>query len=888
MADIAKDTAASSPRTVYLRDYRPLSYLIEDVTLRFDLDPSRTRVSSRLLVRHNPGQAAGEPLVFNGQDLELLSIRVNGQLLGDDQYQLDDEQLVLPPPADGTVIEIETCIAPDSNTALEGLYVSSGMFCTQCEAEGFRRITYFPDRPDVMARYTTTLVADRQHYPVLLSNGNPVDSGELGDGRHWVTWQDPFPKPSYLFALVAGNLYCQQDSFTTRSGRKVALKIYVEPENNRKCDHALHSLKQAMKWDENTYGREYDLDIFMIVAVNDFNMGAMENKGLNIFNSSCVLASPETATDADYYNIQSIIGHEYFHNWSGNRVTCRDWFQLSLKEGFTVFRDQEFSADLNSRPVKRIADVNVLRGHQFAQDASPMAHPVRPDAYMEISNFYTVTVYNKGAEVVRMIRSLCGADGFRKGCDLYFDRHDGQAVTTDDFVKAMEDANGIDLTQFRRWYSQAGTPVIKATPAYDAGQQRLTLTLEQSCPPTPGQASKLPFHIPVEIALLDAAGNALPVTLEGEPASGANHRMLALRESSQVFNFTGVAQAPLVSLLRGFSAPVKLDIERSNEELAFLFAHDPDPFNRWDAGQTLAINTLLSLVSGLQCGVTPDLEPAFVQAFRTTLEHPGLDPALITQALTLPAESYLADQCETVDVDAIHAAREFVRRSLAEQLKDSFAALYRRHDHREPYRFDAAHMAQRSLKNLCLGYLAETGDDEARERCLKQIETANNMTDTLAALSTLVQHDWPERQAPLDRFYTQWQHDPQVVDKWFSLQAGSRLPDTLDKVRQLMQHPAFRLTNPNKVRALVGRFSMGNPVRFHAADGQGYRFLADQVIELDRINPQMAARLVSSLSRWKRYDSSRQALMQYELKRIAERPKLSRDVYEIVSKSLDQ
>ncbi|MCG6865992.1 MAG: aminopeptidase N, partial [Thiogranum sp.] len=468
MVDLAKDSTAPSPRTVYLKDYEPPAYLIEDVQLRFELDPARTLVSSRLLVRHNPdGVRPGQPLLLNGQDLELLSVTVNGVLLGDHQYRLDSEQLVLDPLADHTVLEIRTRIAPDRNTALEGLYVSSGMFCTQCEAEGFRRITFFPDRPDVMARYTTTLVADKHRYPVLLSNGNPVEQGELADGRHWVTWRDPFPKPSYLFALVAGNLYCQQDRFTTRSGREVTLKIFVEPENSGKCDHALHSLKQAMRWDEDTYGREYDLDIFMIVAVNDFNMGAMENKGLNIFNSSCVLASPETATDADYYNIQSIIGHEYFHNWSGNRVTCRDWFQLSLKEGFTVFRDQEFSADLNSRPVKRIADVNVLRGHQFSQDASPMAHPVRPDAYMEISNFYTVTVYNKGAEVVRMIRNLCGSEGFRKGCDLYFDRHDGQAVTTDDFVKAMEDANGIDLGQFRLWYSQAGTPVIRATARYD-------------------------------------------------------------------------------------------------------------------------------------------------------------------------------------------------------------------------------------------------------------------------------------------------------------------------------------------------------------------------------------------------------------------------------------
>jgi aminopeptidase N len=889
MADLAKDSTASSPRTIYLKDYEPPAYLVDDVRLRFELDPAGTRVSSRLLVRRNPNCARpGQALVLNGQDLELLSVKLDGEVLDADRYQLDSEQLVLEQPAENAVLEIDTLIVPEKNTALEGLYVSSGMFCTQCEAEGFRRITFFPDRPDVMARYTTTVVADKHRYPVLLSNGNPVERGELDDGRHWVTWQDPFPKPSYLFALVAGNLYCQQDSFTTRSGRKVTLKIFVEPENSRKCDHALHSLKQAMKWDEDTYGREYDLDIFMIVAVNDFNMGAMENKGLNIFNSSCVLASPETATDADYYNIQSIIGHEYFHNWSGNRVTCRDWFQLSLKEGFTVFRDQEFSADLNSRPVKRIADVNVLRGHQFAQDASPMAHPVRPDAYMEISNFYTVTVYNKGAEVVRMLRNLCGAEGFRKGCDLYFERHDGQAVTTDDFVKAMEDANGIDLGQFRLWYSQAGTPVVKAIPHYDAQQQRLDLTLEQSCPSTPGQDSKQPFHIPVEIALLDDSGRPLPLILAGEAPTPDTHRTLALRESRQTFSFTAIGRPPIVSLLRGFSAPVKLDIERSDTELAFLFAHDPDPFNRWDAGQTLAINTLLDLVAQLQRGAELTLDDGFIAAFRATLEHPQLDPALITQALTLPAESYLADQCATVDVDAIFQAREFVRKTLADRLQDSLARIYRLYDHQEVYRFDAEHMAQRSLKNLCLSYLTEVDNHQARQRCLDQLQHANNMTDTLAALSALAQHAWPERDQQLHRFYATWQHDPQVVDKWFSIQAGSRLPDTLEQVRKLLHHPAFRLTNPNKVRALIGRFCMGNPVRFHAANGEGYRFLADQVIELDAINPQIAARLVSALSRWKRFDAGRQTRMREQLQRIVERPKVSRDVFEIVSKSLDQ
>ncbi len=888
MADIAKDSAPSTPRTIFLKDYQPPVYLIEEVVLHFELDPTRTRVGSRLCVRHNPSQSAdGQPLVLNGKQLELVSLRVDGERLEPHQYQLDEEQLTLAPLRDGAVVEIETCIAPAQNTALEGLYISGGMYCTQCEAEGFRRITFFPDRPDVMARYSTTLVADKQQYPVLLSNGNPVANGETSDGRHWATWEDPFPKPSYLFALVAGNLYCQQDRFTTRSGREVTLKIYVEPENNGKCDHALHSLKQAMHWDEESYGREYDLDIFMIVAVDDFNLGAMENKGLNIFNSACVLASPDSATDADYYNIQSIIGHEYFHNWSGNRVTCRDWFQLSLKEGFTVFRDQEFSADLNSRPVKRIADVNILRVHQFAQDASPMAHPVRPDSYMEISNFYTVTVYNKGAEVVRMLHGLLGPAGFRKGCDLYFERHDGQAVTTDDFVAAMEDANAVELDQFRRWYSQAGTPMIKAISNYDAQRQRLELTLEQSCPPTPGQEKKLPFHIPVDVALLDENGNPVPLKLEDDADATTQHKMLALREYRQAFHFTGISRPPVVSLLRGFSAPVKLDIQRSTRELAFLFAHDPDPFNRWDAGQTLALQTLLQLIDRIGQGAPLELDPAFVEAFRATLEHPQLDPALIAQALTLPAESYIADQCETVDVDAIHGAREFVRARLAQSLQPSLSAIYQRYDSDEPYRFTATAMAQRALKNLCLNYLAETDGAQGRDRCLRQLDNANNMTDSLAALSILADQAWPEREARLAQFYRRWQHDPQVVDKWFGIQAASRLPDTLEQVKTLLRHPAFRLTNPNKVRALIGRFSMGNPVRFHAANGEGYRFLADQVLALDAINPQIAARLVSAMSRWRRFDPGRQTLMRQELERIAAQAKLSRDVFEIVSKSLE-
>ena len=871
--DLTRDGAGTAPRTIHLRDYTPPPYRIETLDLHFDLDPKRTRVRATLQVRRNGG-AGAVPFQLDGHGLHTLAIHLDGEALHADHYLLDAERLEILEPPEYFTLETLVEIEPDANTALEGLYVSSGMFCTQCEAEGFRRITWFPDRPDVMARFTTTLVADRSHYPVLLSNGNPVDQGDLDDGRHWVKWEDPFPKPAYLFALVAGRLVCQEDRFVTASGREVTLRIYVEPANAHKCDHALGSLKQAMRWDEQTYGREYDLDIFMIVAVDDFNMGAMENKGLNIFNSACVLVSPDTATDGDYYNVQSIVGHEYFHNWSGNRVTCRDWFQLSLKEGFTVYRDQEFSADLNSRPVKRISDVNVLRNHQFAQDAGPMAHPVRPDSYMEISNFYTVTVYNKGAEVVRMIARLLGPEGFRKGTDLYFNRHDGEAVTTDDFVRAMEDANGVDLSQFRLWYRQAGTPELRVQREYDAAAREYRLTIEQHCPSTPGQPVKEPFHIPLDMALLDAEGRVL------------HQRLLEIREPRQTFRFPGLGAEPVPSLLRGFSAPVKVRLEQDDAELAFLFGHDPDPFNRWDAGQRLAQNRLLRLVAAAEAGQPLRLEEDFIAAFRQTLTHPDLDPALIAQALSLPAESYLADQCAVVNPQAIHEARQFVRRALAQGLRDDLLATYYANRTEGPYVFDADSMARRSLKNLCLGYLMELEEPGPLEHCLEQFRAGDNMTDVLAALTILADYDLPERAEALNQFHEQWQQDALVVDKWLGIQAGSRLEGTLGQVQALMRHPAFKLTNPNKVRALIGRFCAGNPVRFHAADGSGYAFLADRVLELDTLNPQIAARLVASLSRWRRYEPGRRALMQAQLERIQHAPKLSRDVYEIVAKSL--
>jgi len=879
-------TIEASPKVTLLADYQKPAYLVDQVLLQFDLDSARTRVVSTLTMRRNP-EASGGDCILDGEELDLISVKMNGNTLSASQYQRSDSQLLIPNTPDKFELEITTDIHPDQNTALEGLYHSGRILCTQCEAEGFRRITYYPDRPDVMSIFTVTIVAEREKWPVLLANGNLEDQGRFDDGRHWVRWHDPHPKPSYLFALVAGDLYVQQDKFTTLSGHEVALRIYVDPENKHKCDHALKSLKQAMQWDEETYGREYDLDVFMIVAVNDFNMGAMENKGLNIFNAACVLASPETATDQDFYTIQSIVGHEYFHNWSGNRVTCRDWFQLSLKEGFTVMRDQQFSADLNSAAVARIDDVDKLRSMQFAEDAGPMAHPVRPDSYIEISNFYTVTIYEKGAEVVRMIKTLAGEAGFRKGTDLYFERHDGQAVTTDDFVKAIEDANDLDLSQFRRWYSQAGTPELTVETDYDAVEQRLTMTVSQHSPATPGQDKKQPLHIPFAVGLMDKDGDSLPLQLEGESKPyPADTRVLSVTESSQTFEFINVASEPLASVLRGFSAPVKLNHKLSNHQLAFLMANDKDSFNRWDAGQKLIINILLSLVADIQQQKPLTLSPLLVNQFEQVLTDKKLDPALIAKMLTLPTENYLAAQMDTPDVDAIHQAREFVKRQLAAALKAQFDQTYQRMSANKSYEFNASEMARRSLKNLCLSYLVASGDPFQVQRCLRQMKLADNMTELLAGLRLMADQIGPEREHALRAFYEQWKHDKQVVDKWLAVQAASKLPDTLLRVKGLMQHEAFNIKNPNNVRALIGMFCRNNPVNFHAKDGSGYQFLAEQILILDKLNPQVAARMLGALNSWRRYDAGRQALMKQALENIAAEESLSADVYEIVNKYL--
>lgn len=882
------DTSATemTPQVTLLANYQKPAYLVDEVLLQFDLDSALTRVVSTLKLRRNP-EGPGGDCILDGEEQELIAVKMNGKMLSASEYQRSETQLLIPNTPDQFELEITTEIKPDQNTALEGLYHSGRILCTQCEAEGFRRITYYPDRPDVMSVFTVTIVADAKKWPVMLSNGNLEDQGKFDDGRHWVRWHDPHPKPSYLFALVAGDLHCQQDSFTTMNGREVALRIYVDPENKHKCDHALTSLKQSMKWDEDTYGREYDLDVFMIVAVNDFNMGAMENKGLNIFNAACVLASPETATDHDFYTIQSIVGHEYFHNWSGNRVTCRDWFQLSLKEGFTVMRDQSFSADLNSEAVQRIDDVDKLRSMQFAEDAGPMAHPVRPDSYIEISNFYTVTIYEKGAEVVRMLKTLAGDEGFRKGTDLYFDRHDGQAVTTEDFVKAIEDANQLDLTQFRRWYEQAGTPELTVETDYDEIEERLRMTVTQSCPATPGQPVKQPFHIPLAVGLLDKDGESLPLQLAGEQtASSEETRVLSVTEATQTFEFINVSSEPIASVLRGFSAPVKLKQNLSNHQLAFLMAHDKDSFNRWDAGQNLLINILLSLVDDIQQQKSLSLSPLLVSQFERVLSDTKLDPALIAKMLTLPTENYLAAQMAVPDVDAIHQAREFVKGQLATALRPQFEAVYQAFSAPRPYAFSAEDMARRSLKNLSLTYLIATGDPMQLQRCLKQMKQADNMTDLLSGLKLMSDLRGPEGEHALRAFYEQWKHDMQVVDKWLAVQAGSKLPDTLLRVKGLMKHEAFSMKNPNNVRALIGMFCRNNPVNFHAKDGSGYAFLADQILTLDKLNPQVAARMLGALNSWRRYDEGRQALMKQALERIAAEKTLSADVYEIVTKYL--
>ncbi|MBV0932270.1 aminopeptidase N [Marinobacterium weihaiense] len=869
--------SSKQPSTIYLEDYQPPAWLVTHTELRFELEEDQTLVRAQLSIQSNPAVSdRRKPLELLGDaGMELCRLSIDGQVLDAADYQREAGCLRIANVPESFVLECVTRLLPHENTALEGLYKSDGMFCTQCEAEGFRRITFFPDRPDVMSIFRTTLVADKQRYPVLLSNGNPVDSGEDDEGRHWVTWDDPWPKPSYLFALVAGDLALLEDQYTTASGREVALRIYAERKDLDKLDYAMQALKDAMRWDEDVYGREYDLDIYMIVAVDFFNMGAMENKGLNIFNTSCVLAHPQTTTDQGFQRVEGVVAHEYFHNWSGNRVTCRDWFQLSLKEGFTVFRDAEFSADMNSRTVKRIEDVTLLRTAQFAEDGGPMAHPVRPESYMEISNFYTLTVYEKGAEVVRMLHTLLGPELFRQGSDLYFERHDGQAVTTDDFVAAMETVSGRDLSQFKRWYSQAGTPRLQVSDSFDAATGCYQLKVRQSCPPSPGQEHKQPYHLPLAVGLLAEDGRELFAGL------------LELTEEEQVFRFDNISERPVPSLLRGFSAPVKLDYDYTDAQLLMLLRHDTDGFNRWDAGQRLCIRLLQTQIRNHQQGVALSCSSELIEAWRNLLQDASLDPAMLAQCLRLPSEAQLSELAEQIDVSAIHEAREFMRTTLAQVLEQEWLQVYQRCDTGETYSTDAEAMGRRSLKNLALAYLMATGREPWLELARQQYSQSDNMTDQLAALSLVAHSDFRETADELlQAFYLQWQHESLVMNQWLSVQASDPSAGALARVNQLAEHPIFDARNPNKLRALIGGFCGQNPMHFHAEDGSGYAWLADWILRLDRQNPQVAARLLTPLTRWKRHEPVRSALMQGQLQRMMDTAELSADVYEVVSKSL--
>ncbi|EPA9109188.1 MAG: aminopeptidase N [Serratia liquefaciens] len=866
------------PQAKYRHDYRAPDYTITDIDLNFELDAESTRVTAVSKIKRQG--AADAALVLNGEDLTLVSIEIDGQPWT--AYQLQDNKLVIEQLPAQFTMTIVNDIHPAKNTALEGLYLSGEALCTQCEAEGFRHITYYLDRPDVLARFTTRIVAHKARYPFLLSNGNRVGQGELEDGRHWVQWQDPFPKPCYLFALVAGDFDVLRDSFTTRSGREVALELFVDRGNLDRADWAMTSLKNSMKWDETRFGLEYDLDIYMIVAVDFFNMGAMENKGLNIFNSKYVLAKAETATDKDYLNIEAVIGHEYFHNWTGNRVTCRDWFQLSLKEGLTVFRDQEFSSDLGSRPVNRIDNVRVMRGAQFAEDASPMAHAIRPDKVIEMNNFYTLTVYEKGSEVIRMMHTLLGEEQFQKGIQLYFERHDGSAATCDDFVQAMEDASNVDLSLFRRWYSQSGTPLLTVRDEYDAEHHQYRLHVSQKTAPTADQPEKLPLHIPLDIELYDAQGNVIALQRNGSPINN----VLNVTEAEQTFVFDGVSHKPVPSLLREFSAPVKLDYPYSDQQLTFLMQHARNEFARWDAAQSLLATYIKLNVAKHQQQQPLSLPLHVVDAFRAVLLDEKLDPALAAQILTLPSESEIAELFATIDPEAIAVVHEAIVRCLAKEMADEWLAVYHANK-TDGYRVEHTDIAKRALRNVCLGYLA-FGDEALADRLVtEQYRQADNMTDSLAALAAAVAAQLPCRDALLAAFDERWHQDGLVMDKWFVLQATSPAADVLTKVRGLLKHRSFSLSNPNRTRSLIGGFASANPAAFHAADGSGYQFLVEILSDLNQRNPQIAARLIEPLIRLKRYDASRQALMRKALEQLKGLENLSGDLFEKITKALD-
>jgi len=875
----------SQPKTTYLKDYRPADFIIESVHLNVDLHEDETCVKSILAMHRNPEvDSVDAPLVLNGEAMVLKSVSIDGKKLSPDEYKVDENSLTINHVPNQFKLETEVMIKPQENTTLSGLYKSRNNFCTQCESHGFRRITYYLDRPDVMSRFTTTITADKTQYPMLLSNGNLIEEKELDNNRHWVHWEDPSLKPSYLFALVAGDFDLLQDKFVTMSGREVDLRLYLEKGFKDQGAYALKALKHAMKWDEETYGREYDLDIYMIVAVSDFNMGAMENKGLNIFNTKYVLANSKTATDSDYVAILDVIGHEYFHNWSGNRVTCRDWFQITLKEGLTVFRDATFTEDLTSPGVARIDFVNYLRNTQFLEDAGPMAHPIRPRSYIEINNFYTNTVYRKGCEVIRMVRTLIGKDLFRKGMDLYFSRHDGQAVTTEDFIKAMEDASSKDLTQFKRWYDQAGTPVLDVSGEYDQQQKTFTLTVKQSCPPTPGQLEKEPFHLPLAVGLIGPDCQEMPTQLSDESNAHSGTRVLEIKKPVETFCFVNVEAKPVPSLLREFSAPVILNYPYTDDELLWLLNCDTDPFAKWEAGQKFEKRLILKLVSDYQAGRSLEMDDRLIKVFQHLLQGPHDDHRFSATLMALPSQNYLLQQMDVGDVEAVHKAREFVKMNLAKALEQEFVACYE--EYQLPYyEYNPVDMGKRGLKNSCLSYLVYTGKEKYLKVAYQQLIECDNMTDAIAALSALINQDSKERNQSLNEFYEKWKDQPLVINKWLALQASSTLPSTLDEVKQLLKHPAFNIRNPNNVYALIGAFGM-NVVRFHDAGGDGYQFVIDQVLAIDPANPQVAARMLQPLTQWRKMDKKRQALMKEQLGRIVATPKVSKDIYEIAVKSL--
>ncbi len=887
--DSANTMKTRTPRPVYLKDYQPSHYLIDRIDLNVLLEPSKTRVTSKLKVRSNPkADVTGAALELDGEHISLEQVKLSGRKLDPSDYFVNDRQLIIPRvPNNPFTIETTVTCNPESNKALSGLYRSKDIYCTQCEAEGFRRITYFIDRPDVLSIYTTRVEAQIDEAPVLLSNGNCAEFGQVdGTTRHYAIWHDPFPKPSYLFALVGGDLRCKISTFTTQSGRAVDLRIYVEPGKENRCDWAMDSLKRSMRWDEKRFGREYDLDIFMIVAVSDFNMGAMENKGLNIFNDKLILASPETATDGDYAAIEAVIAHEYFHNWTGNRVTCRDWFQLCLKEGLTVFRDQEFSSDERSRTVERISEVRTLKAHQFPEDAGPLAHPVLPNKYIEINNFYTATVYEKGAEICRMIQTIVGESGFRKGMDLYFTRHDGEAATVEQFIACFEEVCDVDLTQFMRWYTQAGTPELFCELAHDAEREVATLAVQQVLPATPGQSRKSPLHIPLKIGLLDDIG--LDLKLELVSGQLGADSVLHLTKRHEKFQFKNIKRRPVPSLLREFSSPVYANVDLSDGDLEFLITHDSDLFNRWQSAQSYAIRLIIQMVEAIKNGKHSKRGLPFARALASTLAHNDLEPAYRAQFISLPSEADVARRiAKDVDPEAIHRASMQLRRIVGRTLQGELLDTYKRHKERGPYFPDAKSAGRRALRNAALVLLAASDETKAKTLISKHYRSAKNMTDRTAALQILSHLRGKQRDQAFDDFYKEWRDDHLVIDKWFAYQAMSSLPNTVETVKKLYKHQLFSIKNPNKVRALIGAFAMSNQLNFHRPDGAGYDFVADKVMEIDTFNPQIAARLLGAFRSWRALESKRRAYAKKVLQRIAKSKVLSRDVYEIVTRMVE-